>query len=154
LTFERSTDYALLTSMLRNPSLFPFLGDDFSPPIAEACVVEFPGLWYILARDEGVPFGFWMCEPRSPILFEFHTVMPLDARALAAMKALLGPDGWLWANTECRRAVTYVAATNRIAFRFAIRAGLTIYGTNPMSYLLHGTLTDQILFGISKAEAQ
>ncbi len=148
--FERSTDYVLLTSLLVNPSLYPFMTDDFSLPVEEVAAIEHPGLWYILARYEGHLLGFFLCEPRSTILFEFHTVMPLDRRALAAMRALLGPDGWLWGNSPCLRAVTYVPACNTIAHRFGLRAGLIEFGRNPDSLLKNHRLQDQILMGTSK----
>jgi RimJ/RimL family protein N-acetyltransferase len=76
--------------------------------------------------------------------------MPLDARALAAMRELLGRGGWLWANTPCLRAVTNVPSDNPIAYRFGSRAGLKEYGRNPRSFLRGGVLRDQILMGISK----
>jgi hypothetical protein len=148
--FERSTDYELLGRLLRNPALYPFISDDFAPPIEAVEAVENPGLWYILASDERGLFGCYLFEPRSPILWEFHTVMPLNGRALTAMKALLGPSGWLWANTTCERAVTYVVESNPIALRFGLRAGLTVYGRNFKSYRKGGVLQDQILMGISK----
>ena len=150
MTFERSTDYGLLNSLLRNPKLYPFLGDDFAPALDDLEATEHPDLWYILGRDEAGILGFWVFAPQSLICWELHTVMPLNGRALAAMRELLGPGGWLWANTRCLRAVTNVPACNRIADRFGRRAGLIPYGRNPKSYLKNGLLDDQILMGVSK----
>ncbi len=152
MTFERSTDYALLGSLLRDPSLYPFIADDFAPPVEQVAAVENPGLWYILARDGRSLLGFYLFCPQNTITWEFHTVMRLDARALAAMRELLGPGGWLWANTPCLRAVTNIPACNAIARRFGLRAGLKTYGRNPASYRKDGQLVDQILMGISKDE--
>jgi hypothetical protein len=150
MTFERTADYALLNSILRNPALYPFLRDDDADPIEEACVVEHPDLWFILARDGEELLGFWMFQPRSRIKFEFHTVMPLDSRGLAATRELLGPGGWLWANTECLRAVTFVPEWNLIARRFGLRAGLKEYGRDTKCFMLNGILQDEILLGIGK----
>jgi len=157
LTFERTTDYALLNSILRNSSsLYPFLGDDFAPAIADAAVVEHPDLWYILAVDEvstgRLLLGFWMfhADNGNSITWAFHTAMPLDARGLTALRDMVGPDGWLWSHTPCLRAVTSVPEENAIARRFGLRAGLKVYGTNPNSYLKNGKLQSQILMGISK----
>jgi hypothetical protein len=150
--FERTYDYDLLNKLLvRDPQLYPFLGDDFAPSIEEASVGESPALWYIVAREGEELLGFWMFEPRSTILFEFHTIMPLDGRALRAFDELLGPDGWLWKNTPCVRAVTFVPDSNEIAHRFGLRAGLKAYGRNPKSYQKGGALQDLILLGISKS---
>lgn len=154
MEFERTTDYELLTSLMRDPALYPFIADDFAPPMEEAAPVVHLELRYILARDRQGLLGFYLFTPRSPILWEFHTVMRLDGKALAAMRELLGPQGWLWRNTECRRAVTYVPAYNRVAHRFGLRAGLQEYGRNPDSYLKHGELVDQILLGISRPKEE
>lgn len=153
MQFERSTDYELLGSVLRTPALYPFISDDFAPAIEDVAAVENPGLWYILAKDQGDLLGFYLFEPRSPILWEFHTIMPLNARALIAMKELLGQGGWLWSHTPCLRAVTYVPEYNAVALRFGLRAGLTVYGRNPASYLRGGRLQDQILMGIARQSA-
>jgi hypothetical protein len=150
MTFERTADYSLLNGLLRNPALYPFLKDDDAVPIEEASVVEHPDLWFVLVRDEGEPLGFYYLIPKSRIVFEFHTVMRLNLRALAAMWAFLGPSGWLWKNSECVRAVTFVPEYNRIALRFGLRAGLEVYGRNPKSFLRDGALQDQILLGIGK----
>lgn len=150
MQFERSTDYELLGQLLRNPWLYPFISDDFAPAIEDVVAIENPGLWHILASDEQGILGCYVFEPRSPILWEFHTVMPLNSRALIAMRELLGQGGWLWSQTPCLRAVTYVAEYNSVALRFGLRAGLTVYGRNPKSYLKSGVLQDQILLGISK----
>ncbi len=150
MQFERTFDYARITELLRDPELYPFISDDFAPPIEEVTAVENSGLWYILARDGDTVLGCYLFEPRSPLLWEFHTVMPLDGRALTAMKELLGPGGWLWSHTSCLRAVTYVPEYNVIARRFGLRAGLTEWGKNPKSYRKNGRLHDEIWMGISK----
>lgn len=152
MQFERSFDYPLLGAFLRNPKLYPFISADGAPAIEDVEAVEHPDIWYILASEEGAPFGFWMFAPDNgnPVTWTFHTVMSLDGRALTAMKELLGQGGWLWKHTPCLRAVTNVSAVNRIAHRFGLRAGLTVYGINPRSYMKNGALQDQILMGISK----
>jgi len=151
MTFERTANYPLLGELLRNPSLYPFLCDDYSPPIDEAAVAENDGIWYVLARDErGELLGFWLLAPHSAICWEIHTVMALDRRALAALRELIGPGGWLWKNTPCLRLVTNVPAWNGIALRFGLRGGLSEYGRNPESFMKGGRLFDQILLGISK----
>jgi hypothetical protein len=69
---------------------------------------------------------------------------------MTAMRALLGPDGWLWQNSECLRAVTFVPEYNQIALRFGLRVGLEVWGRNPKSFLYDGVLQDTIFLGISK----
>ncbi len=150
MQFERSFDYGLITRLFRNPKLYDFISDDFAPPIEDVAPVENAELWYILARAGEGLLGCYLFVPRSHIVWEFHTVMPLDGRALAAMRELLGPSGWLWSHTECRRAVTEAPEHNAIARRFGERAGLRAYGRNPDSYQKLGVLQDLILMGASR----
>jgi len=152
MVFERSFDYPLLNSLLTRPSIFPFLGDDFAPEIEDAEVIEDPALWYILAKLNNTPIGFFLFQPRTPILWEFHTVMPLNAKAMVAMQCLLENNGWLWKNTKCQRAETFVPSSNPIALRFGKRAGLKVFGVSPKSYLKEGILRDRILLGVSRPE--
>ncbi len=73
--------------------------------------------------------------------------MPLDSRALKAMRALFE---WAWKNTPATRVVTKVPAFNRIALRFARRAGMTQFGINETSYRKNGTDHDQVLLGVTR----
>lgn len=150
MRFERTFDYQLVGSLIRNPKLWSYFADDFSGPMEEFKANQDPRLWYVLVRDGDELLGLFALSPLSPILFDFHTVMPLDGRCLRAARQFFGPGGWLWANSTCLRAITFFPAGNRIARRCAQRAGLQAYGVNPCSYLKGGELQDQILMGISK----
>lgn len=149
IQLERTVDYPLLTGLLRaHTELYRWISDDFSPPLAEARIVEHPDLWYVLARDaEGDLMGFFRLAPQTAICWELHTVMRLNGRALEAMKALFE---WLWSQSVVVRIVTNVPAFNRVAQRFASRAGLRQYGLNEKSYRKDGRNHDQILFGITR----
>jgi hypothetical protein len=57
---------------------------------------------------------------------------------------------WIWTNTPCRRIVTGVPQGNRLAFRFAVAAGMEQYGVNEASFLRGGRMLDQICLGISR----
>ncbi len=150
ITFVRSFDYGLLTGLLRNPRLYDFLADDFSPPREEAVAFEHPALLYLLARDGAGLLGFFLLDPRSAVLYDVHVTMPLDRRALAAMRALLGPDGWIWSNTPCQRVSASLPAWNRVAQRFAYRAGLREFGRNPEASQKGRLLHDLVLMGIGR----
>ena len=151
MTFERTFDYPLLTKLLKNPSLYNWISDDFSPPIEEVKAVEFPDLWYILARDDGGDLlGFFCLAPRTAICWELHTVMPLNAKAIEAMKALFT---WLWEQAGITRIVTNVPSFNRVALRFAKRVGFRQFGINEKSYRKSGFDHDQVLFGVTRPGA-
>ena len=68
---------------------------------------------------------------------------------MAAAQAL--PD-WIFTHTPCRRIVTNIPTTNRLALHFALRAGMRLYGSNSASYLKNGELLDQICLGLSPGD--
>jgi hypothetical protein len=150
MTFERSTNYDLIGALIRNSKLWPFISDDFSPEMQDFEPDQNQDLWYVLAKDGDALLGLFALIPRSAIVYEFHSVMPLNPQALIAIRELLGPNGWLWNHTPCLRAITSVPEHNPIARRFGRRAGLEQFGFNPHSYLKNGTLQGQYLLGISK----
>jgi len=93
-----------------------------------------------------------MFHATNAICWEVHTCLLPCAwgeRAYIAARAL--PE-WIWRHTPCRRIVTNVPSSNRLALRFALRAGMTIYGCNKASYLKNGRLCDQLCLGLSKPE--
>jgi RimJ/RimL family protein N-acetyltransferase len=56
----------------------------------------------------------------------------------------------MFENTTAQRIVGAIPAYNRLAVQVVKRAGMEQYGLNPGSFMKHGKLEDQILYGISK----
>jgi RimJ/RimL family protein N-acetyltransferase len=153
ITFERSTDYVLIRSILTHSRIYDKISDDYSPPREEYRPIRHEGVWYVVARDvhaEGADLlGLWMFHPQNGICWEVHTaLLPVAWGAPGREAAQLLP-GWIWRNTPCRRIVTNVPTTNRLALHFAVNAGMKIYGVNEASYLKNGRLCDQVCLGIS-----
>jgi RimJ/RimL family protein N-acetyltransferase len=158
ITFERSTDYALVRRILTHPRIYDKISDDHSPAREDYRPIEHPSVWYVVARDvypEGHDLlGLWMLHPLNGICWEVHTaLMPVAWGEKGLEAAHLLPD-WIWENTPCRRIVTNVPSTNRLALHFALRAGMTIFGVNRASYLKDGKLCDQVCLGISPPEEE
>lgn len=148
MKLERTYDYQLLNTLLRDSGLHYWISDDFSPTPEEAKVAEHPDLWYVLARDdEDDIMGFWRLSPQTAICWELHTVMPLKGKAIEAIKELFL---WLWKRTSITRIVTNVPSFNRVALRFARRVGFEQYGVNEKSYRKSGIDYDQFLFGVTR----
>lgn len=157
ITFERSRDYALIRRILTHPRIYPFISDDHSPPASEYQPVEHDAVWYVVARnvepDLGTDtLGLWMFCPQNGICWEVHTALLPCAWGDVGLEAARQLPAWIWANTPCRRIVTNVPSTNRLAFHFALNAGMKIYGVNVASYLKSGKFCDQICLGISPQE--
>jgi RimJ/RimL family protein N-acetyltransferase len=153
--FERSFDYELIRRILTHERIWPHISDDYSPPPSEYQPIESTAVWYIMVRDiypDAGPeevLGLWMFVPQNSVCWEVHTALLPTAWGDRGQRAARMLPDWIWENTHCRRIVTNVPTTNRLALHFAVKAGMTIYAVNPASYLKHGTLCDQVCLGIS-----
>ena len=144
---SRTHDIALIKSILTDPRVYGAMADDFAPPADQYEPLEHPEMIYLAVDGDK---GIFALLPHSRIMLEVHTCLLPDlwgARALEAAAALLA---WVWENTICERLITAVAHHNRLAFRFAQKAGLEIYGRNPMAFKKNGKLEDIVMLGISR----
>lgn len=146
----RSTDYALIRGIMSHPAVYPHLTDDDSPAAADFRPIESDLIWYLVVWDGNQLLGLWMLHPHNAICWEIHTVLLPNSWGDQAHRAAAAVLAWIWQNTPCRRIVTNVPADNRLAYHFALSAGLEVYGTNEASFLKHGRLQDQICLGISR----
>lgn len=167
LLFERTHDYALLRAIATHPRVWEALADDATPSRDEWHPTEHEAYCYVLVRgpkrqiedasttgplgqDGDEVLGFFLLVPQNAVCWEIHTCLLPCAWGAKARDAAAGIVRWLWAHTNAQRLVTNVPASNRLALRFALRAGMTEYGRNPNSYLKRGQLEDQILLGLSR----
>ena len=154
ITFERSTDYTQIGDILRHPRIYPHISDDYSPPASEYRPVESEAVWYVIARDvqeAGTELlGLWMLVPQNGVCWEVHTALLPCAWGDIGLEAARALQAWIWAHTPCRRIVTNVPVSNRLALHFAMRAGMRVFGVNEKSYQKDGQLWDQVCLGISE----
>jgi len=153
ITFGRTQNYELIREILTYPRIYPYISDDYSPPASEYQPVKHDAVWYVLALDVHTNghdlLGLWMFVPQNGVCWEVHTALLPCAWGDVGLAAAQLLPAWIWEHTPCRRIITNVPATNRLAFHFAIKAGMEIYGTNRASYLKNGALCDQTCLGIS-----
>jgi RimJ/RimL family protein N-acetyltransferase len=152
MTFEYTTDAALIRSIVTHPKIWPDVSDDFTPAADDWR----PGFasarpLYLVPKDGAEVLGVWLFEARGAC-WEIHTSFLPEAWGPRARQASAEMLAWLWSHTACRRLITNVPSYNRRALRFAERAGLTQFGVNERAYLKDGTLHDLILLGISKPD--
>lgn len=149
MTFERSEDAALIRAVVTHPAVWPHVSDDYAPQASAWTPAMHPSLWYVVVREGEDTLGLWMFEARGAC-WEVHTCLLPIAWGDRGKRAAREMAAWLWKNTTCRRLITNVPAYNRLALRFAQRAGMTEFGRNERSFLKHGELHDQILLGLSR----
>jgi RimJ/RimL family protein N-acetyltransferase len=147
---ERSTDYGLIRAIMTQPALYKHLSDDGSPPANEYRPIESDAIWYLVVWDANTLLGLWMLVPQNSICWEIHTALLPHAWGERAHRAAQVMLAWIWENTPCRRIITNVPVDNRLAFHFALDAGMEVYGKNEDSFLKGGKLLDQICLGITR----
>lgn len=157
IRFERSYDYELIRRILTHPRLYPHLSDDFSPAPGDYRPQEHPAIWYVVVYDEHDAredlLGLWMFVPANGVCWEVHTALLPCAWGEKGQLASLMLPAWIWEHTHCRRIITNVPKSNRLALHFALKAGMKIFGVNEASFLKGGVLCDQVMLGISKPQA-
>lgn len=151
MRFERTTDWDLIRSVMTHPKLWEASADDFAPAREEFQPRKEPGIWYVALRAAGRELlGLFILAPQNAICWEIHARMLPGTWGLLASLAAHGIVEWIWAHTPCRRIVTHIPSTNRLAIRYAERAGFERYGVNPASWQKDGELIDLVLLGISE----
>lgn len=146
---ERSFDYDLIRAIMGNISIYRRICDDRCPPAAEFRPIESEEIWYCIVWDGNDLLGLWMLVPQNGICYEIHTCLLPHAWGARARRAAAAMAAWIWENTPCRRLITNVPANNRVAYHFALQAGMEVYGRNEASFLKNGKLLDQICLGMS-----
>lgn len=154
MTFTRIRDWNLIRGVMTHPRLWDAGTDDFAPARKAFEPRKDDAIWYVAVHNDlNVPefLGLFILAPQNPICWEIHTRLLPRAWGAHATEAMRGVIAWGFAALPgCHRIVGAVPAPNKLAIRFAERAGFTRYGTNERSYLKNGTLLDQVLLGISK----
>ncbi len=150
LTFERTSDLALIKLVMTHPRVYPHITDDGSAPVEEFHVLEHPAIWYVLVKDDDELLGLFMFVSQNAVCAEVHTCLLPNALGARAKEAARGVVAWMFEQTTLQRIVTNVPANNRLALHYAKRGGMTEYGLNPKSFLKGGILQDQILLGLSR----
>lgn len=148
---ERLHERALIAETMAHPRVYPWISDDGCPgPECVADSISDSGLYLGAFSDEYL--GLFVLHAHNAILYEVHTCLlpkTWGSRAAWAAQALIA---WVFERTPCLRLITHVPSDNPLALRFAQRAGMVLYGTNPRSILRGGVLRDQAMLGINKED--
>jgi RimJ/RimL family protein N-acetyltransferase len=149
MTIQRTYRAELVKKLAIDPSIFPYVSDDFTTaeqwtPSVDELVVN------LVARDTGGYFGFGIFLPRYWSCYDAHFGFLPRSYGYDALGALRRMFDWIWINTKAARIVGEICVENRRAIAFVKRAGCLEYGINVKSRLRGGILRDQVCFGISR----
>jgi RimJ/RimL family protein N-acetyltransferase len=153
LTFERTENRVLVKLIIGHPKLYERLSNDDSPARKDFEPVFGPNLWYVTVHDGWDLLGLWLFIARSSVLWEVHTALLPCAWGAQGLSAAKEMAKWIFTEIpQMHRLITEVPAYNRLAVKFAERAGMTQYGVNPKSFQKLGKLHDLVLLGLSREE--
>lgn len=150
IRLTRTDDYGYIRTVATDPRLWDALSDDFSGERETWQPQPNENFCYLKVTDDKQCLGFFLLIAHSPVLYEVHTALLPAARGHRAREAAEALIAWVFRERACKRLITSVPEYNRLAFRFAQRAGMTEYGRNPRACQKNGTLFDLILLGLSK----
>jgi len=148
----RSRDYSLVRALLTDPSIFPHICDDFTKDASSYEPPRDENVVYLLALDDDGPLGLGIFHPRNRVCFEGHFGFIPRAYGSVALDCFRRMLAWMWQNTTARKVVGEIERSNRLAIRFAARAGFRAYAINQRSKLIAGVLRDQVCMEIFKPE--
>jgi RimJ/RimL family protein N-acetyltransferase len=152
IRLELSRDFDVINRIMREPSIYPFISDDYTPA-PEQCDMTTSGMQFVLVHAGEELAGLYAMQFHSAIMLEIHTCLMPSFHGEFARQAARAIIGWVFSQTPCEKMITLVPVTNRAALRYAHRSGLKQEGCITQSVKRGGVLQDQILLGITKQEA-
>lgn len=147
---EPTTDWELITRIVTDKSVYHKVSDDFSPLAANWKPAQNHGCVYLLVKCGEDVLGLFFLAPVNGVSYQVHTCLLPNSYGEKAMAAAQKLIEWVFLNLNCKRLITEVPDFNKLAKKFAEKAGMQQYGYNPDSYQRDGRLQGVTLLGISK----
>ena len=138
---KQTNDLARVASVLRHPSIFKFIGDDYTPHDWQPQ----KGPVYLMPDCDGACISF---QPMTATMWEVHAAVLPAYRKFSKAWARQAAD-WMAANTPCRCILAFCYAGNYASMRLIESIGFKQIGTVPRSKLRGGILLDQRVYALS-----
>lgn len=145
----RTYNSVAANQIMRHARVYPHITDDFCPPAEEfdcSSAMDFAGNYFLQVGEP--PEGIFFFHPHSSILFEVHTcLLPSKwGKPEVAMEAAK----WMFANSPCEKIITWIPEYNKVAYRYALKAGMKAEGFCTKSLRKDGRLQGMYLLGLEK----
>lgn len=124
---EQTFDADAVDAVLRDPSVYPLIADDATPPPERLTIrplLYVPENVCLLVRDEGAVAGAFVFVRQGDAVYEVHTNLLPGCRGRKGIEAAREAALWMFAHTPCLRIVTRVPADNPRARRQALACAL------------------------------
>lgn len=149
---RQCSDAGVLLGILRDPSVYPWIADDTSPPADEFTI---PGA--ILSSDlflvpyvDDVAAGFAWFHAESMVLCSYHGALLPGFRGGLGVRIGRQVFDHFFENTSFEKVMALCPTNNPRAQRFNSAIGMQREGLLTKSYLSGGELRDLVLFGINR----
>lgn len=159
IIFERTRDLDLVAAIMTHSLIYPWIADDFYPAPENFRPNDSEAVHYLLSFDEAQRkelLGVFITYPVNQLLWMVdHALLPHSwgsrerstarsgARALEIGRAF---EEWLWTFTPATKAVGLTPSCNKLALRYARRAGMTEVGRISRCYQRQFELHDLVIF--------
>jgi hypothetical protein len=153
ITFKRTRDLDAVASILTHEKLWPWIADDFYPAPENFRPNDAECIWYLLAFDEeDTPLGLFITHPINQLLWEVdHALLPWAWGRTRAIGAAF--EAWLWENTPATKAIGFTPSCNKLALRYARKAGMCEVGRIARCYQRQFELHDIVIFEKEKFQS-
>lgn len=148
MKIKRTFDKDVIDSVLKHPSIKPFIGDDQSGD------VEFPvidHIYYLAAWEGDTIAGIFVVFGINGITADAHSSILPGFYGEKAREAGREAIRWVFMNTGFHKINGSTPVCNLRAVRYAEDIGFSREGLNKSSYMRNGKLYDQIYFGVERA---
>jgi hypothetical protein len=150
MDFQRTKDFELVREVLTRPCIYPWIGDDYCPPVEEFRVNEHPDISYLAALGCKGMVGMFTLLPQNRVCWEVHVVMLPWASKKEKWEAARCLPAWLASHTPCRRLTAAVPASNWPALIYGTHGiGMRYVGRQQKAFMRGGQLRDLIILGLS-----
>ncbi len=144
MTFETSTDYALVRSILTEPLCYSRMIDDRAPNREDFECGPVPGVEYLIARCGVQPAGVFLLD-RDEVHF---CILPSCwGHTEEIARAFLA---WVWHTTGRQKLIGRLPAHNRLALRLARKVGFVEVDRSPRAIRKRGKVYDVLLMEMER----
>jgi hypothetical protein len=144
-------DVDKVDSIMRHPTIYPWISDDGCPTSMEYTSLELLKIHnvFALGPDENSLFIY---IPVNYVTWDMHSSVLPKSRNRSKQLAR-GAVDWMFTKTRCLKIITWVPEFNSRALSLALK-GFSLEGIIKKSYMTRGKLFNQYLLGITKEDYQ
>lgn len=153
---RRCTDADLLTRIMCDPSIYPWIVDDASPSADEfrmpEAIAKSNADLFLIPYVDNTPAGFTWFRAENAVMCSYHGGLLPGYRGKQGLTLVSGALRHFFECTSYRKVIAMCPEVNRAAQRFNRAIGMQREGRITKAFSLDGELCDLIVYGITEKE--